>query len=134
MPGRLRRVAPFDQLSSEELIVAAGRASIARFRDGEVVLAQGSDDDNDYILLDGEIALTDAQGQTKIVAAGTSEATNVISPLRPSLYNVRAAGQVVCATLPREEVSILREHFENKEEMSIEDGVGRSIRDGQPGH
>ena len=121
MPGRLRRVVPFDQLSSEQLIVVAGRASIARFRDGQVVLAKGSDDDNDYFLLEGEVAITDAEGETRLIAGGTSEAANVISPLRPSLYDVRATGQVLCATLPRAEVSILREHFEDNDEMSIEE-------------
>ena len=121
MPGSLRRVAPFDQLTSEQLIVAAGRASLARFRDGDVVLEQGSNDDDDYILLDGKVALTDGNGATKTVAAGTLEATNIISPLRPSLYDVRASGLVVCAKLPRTEMSILREHVEYGDKMSLEE-------------
>lgn len=121
LPGRLRQVVPFDHLSSEQLIVVAGRASIARFQEGEVVIAQGSEDDNDYFLLEGEVAVTDGEGQTRLVVGGSEEATNVISPLRPSPYNVRAAGQVVCVTLARNDVTTIRDHFENTGEISIEE-------------
>ncbi len=42
MPGRLRPFAPFAQLSAEQLIVAAARTALKRFRDGDLVLSRGS--------------------------------------------------------------------------------------------
>ena len=82
MPGRLRTLAPFSGLPAEQLIVAAGRTSSDRFNDGEVVIALGADDESDYFLLDGKLLISDVDGKSKLVTAGSAEALNVIAPLR----------------------------------------------------
>lgn len=109
MPGRLRPFAPFAQLSAEQLIVAAGRTALKRFRDGDLVLARGSDDSCDYFLLDGNVVVLDSAGNSKRIASGSAEAVNPLAPLRPALFDVRALGPVLCAKMARGEVALLRE-------------------------
>lgn len=109
MPGRLRPFAPFAQLSAEQLIVAAGRTALKRFRDGDLVLARGSEDSCDYFLLDGNVVLLDPDGNSKMIASGSSEAANPLAPLRPALFDVRALGPVLCAKMARGEVALLRD-------------------------
>ena len=64
MPGRLRPFTPFAQLSAEQLIVAAGRTVMKRFRDGDLLLSRGSDDSSDYFLLDGNVVTLDIDGNS----------------------------------------------------------------------
>ncbi len=109
MPGRLRPFAPFAQLSAEQLIVAAGRTALKRFRDGDLVLARGSDDSCDYFLLDGNVVAFDPDGNSKLIASGSADAANPLAPLRPALFDVRALGPVLCAKMARGEVALLRE-------------------------
>jgi len=109
MPGRLRPFAPFAQLSAEQLIVAAGRTALKRFRDGDLVLTRGCEDGSDYFLLDGNVVLLDSDGNSKLIASGSSEAANALAPLRPALFDVRALGPVLCAKMARGEVALLRE-------------------------
>ena len=109
MPGRLRPFAPFAQLSAEQLIVAAGRTAMKRFRDGDLLLVRGSDDGCDYFLLDGNVVMLDGDGNSKLVASGSADAVNALAPLRPALFDVRALGPVLCAKMARGEVSLLRE-------------------------
>ena len=109
MPGRLRPFAPFALLSAEQLIVAAGRTALKRFRDGDLVLSRGSDDSCDYFLLDGNVVVLDPDGNSKLIASGSAEAANPLAPLRPALFDVRALGPVLCAKMPRGEVALLRE-------------------------
>ena len=109
MPGRLRPFAPFAQLSAEQLIVAAGRTAMKRFRDGDLLLVRGSDDGCDYFLLDGNVVMLDVDGNSKLVASGSADAVNALAPLRPALFDVRALGPVLCAKMARGEVSLLRE-------------------------
>lgn len=109
MPGRLRPFAPFAQLSAEQLIVAAGRTALKRFRDGDLVLARGSEDGCDYFLLDGNVVLLDSDGNSKMIASGSADAANPLAPLRPALFDVRALGPVLCAKMARGEVALLRE-------------------------
>ncbi len=121
IPGRLRALAPFSGLPAEQLIVAAGRASSDRFNDGEVVIALGADDESDYFLLDGKLLISDVDGKSKLVTAGSAEALNVIAPLRPSIYNVRASGLALCARIPRAEVAVLREQVERINQSSFKE-------------
>ncbi len=109
MPGRLRPFTPFAQLSAEQLIVAAGRTVMKRFRDGDLLLSRGSDDSCDYFLLDGNVVTLDVEGNSKLIACGSADALNALSPLRPALFDVRALGPVLCAKMERGEVSLLRE-------------------------
>jgi HD-like signal output (HDOD) protein len=109
MPGRLRPFAPFAQLSAEQLIVAAGRTVMKRFRDGDLVLSRGSDDSSDYFLLDGNVAMLDADGKSKVIASGSADALNALAQLRPAQFDVRALGPVLCAKMARGEVSLLRD-------------------------
>lgn len=115
MPGRLRPFSPFDKLSAEQLIVAAGRTALKRFRDNDLLLARGSEDASDYFLLDGNVALVDGDGNSRLLASGGPETVNALAPLRPSVYDVRAIGPVLCARISRAELAILR------------DGVRRAI-------
>lgn len=108
MPGRLRPFAPFNQLSAEQLIVAAGRTSLKRFRDSDLLLRRGSDDGCDYFLLDGNVVLIDADGNSRLIACGSANAVNALAPLRPCRYDVRALGPALCAKMARSEVAILR--------------------------
>lgn len=109
MPGRLRPFAPFAQLSAEQLIVAAARTALKRFRDGDLVLSRGSEDNCDYFLLDGNVVLLDSDGNSKMIASGSMDAANPLAPLRPALFDVRALGPVLCAKMARGEVALLRE-------------------------
>ena len=109
MPGRLRPFAPFAHLSAEQLIVAAGRTAMKRFRDGDLLLARGSEDSCDYFLLDGNVVILDVDGNSKLVASGSVDAVNALAPLRPALFDVRALGPVLCAKMARGEVSLLRD-------------------------
>ena len=109
MPGRLRPFAPFAHLSAEQLIVAAGRTAMKRFRDGDLLLARGSEDSCDYFLLDGNVVILDVDGNSKLVASGSADAVNALAPLRPALFDVRALGPVLCAKMARGEVSLLRD-------------------------
>ena len=121
MPGRLRPFAPFAQLSAEQLIVAAGRTVMKRFRDGDLVLSRGSDDTCDYFLLDGNVVMLDADGKSKVIASGSADALNALAPLRPALFDVRALGPVLCAKMARGEVSLLRESIRRVARVRIDE-------------
>lgn len=108
MPGRLRPFAPFGQLPADQLILAAGRTSLKRFRDGDVLLPRGSRDADDFFLLEGRVTLLDLDGNSRLIASGTPEAVNPLSPLRPSLFEVRALGPVACAKVARDDLEVLR--------------------------
>lgn len=109
MPGRLRDLRPFAELPSDQLIVAAARTRLKRFRDGDMVIARGSTDPDDYFLLDGNVVLQDVDGNTRLLASGSEGAQDALAPLRPSVYEVRALGPVSCARMARTEVAVLRE-------------------------
>ena len=109
VPGQLRVLAPFSGLPTEQLIVAAGRTSSDRFNDGEIVIALGAVDESDYFLLDGKLLISGIDGKSKLVMAGSAEALNVIVPLRPSIYGVRASGLTLCARISRADLAALRE-------------------------
>lgn len=126
MPGRLRPLSPFDRLSAEQLIVAAGRTTLKRFRDGDYVLTRGSDDDSDYFLIAGKVVLLDAEGNSKFIISGSTDASNALAATRPCLYHVRALGPVVCARMARAEVAILREHATRVPHMRSEEVSGDS--------
>ena len=121
MPGRLRPFAPFAQLSAEQLIVAAGRTVMKRFRDGDLLLSRGSDDSSDYFLLDGNVVTLDADGNSKLIACGSADALNALAPLRPALFDVRALGPVLCAKMARGEVSLLRESVRRVARIRIDE-------------
>ncbi len=115
MPGRLRLLALFGRLTAEQLIVIASRTQLKRFRDGDRVLTRGDSDAHDYFLLDGTVTICDADGNSRVVAGGTSQASDALAPLRPSMFEVRAIGPVVCAKMLRTEVALLREHARRTE-------------------
>ena len=121
MPGRLRPFAPFAKLSAEQLIVAAGRTAMKRFRDGDLVLARGADDSCDYFLLDGNVVLHDSEGKSKVIASGSADAANALAPLRPVRFDVRALGPVLCAKMARREVAILRDSIKRVPRMRIDE-------------
>ncbi len=121
MPGRLRPFAPFAQLSAEQLIVAAARTALKRFRDGDLVLSRGSEDNCDYFLLDGNVVLLDADGNSKMIASGSMDAANPLSALRPALFDVRALGPVLCAKMARAEVALLRESIKRVARVRAEE-------------
>ncbi|MGE3847098.1 MAG: HDOD domain-containing protein, partial [Gammaproteobacteria bacterium] len=109
MPGRLRPFAPFALLPTDQLILAAGRTLLKRFRDGDVLLPRGSRDAADYFLLEGRVLLLDPDGNSRLIASGTPDAANPVSPLRPSLFEVRALGPVACAKVARDDLEVLRD-------------------------
>ena len=121
MPGRLRPFAPFAQLSAEQLIVAAGRTVMKRFRDGDVLLSRGTDDSCDYFLLDGNVVTLDVDGNSKLIASGSADALNALAPLRPALFDVRALGPVLCAKMARGEVFLLRESVRRVARVRLEE-------------
>ena len=121
MPGRLRPFAPFAQLSAEQLIVAAARTALKRFRDGDLVLSRGSEDNCDYFLLDGNVVLLDSDGNSKMIASGSMDAANPLAPLRPALFDVRALGPVLCAKMARGEVALLRESIKRVARVRAEE-------------
>ncbi len=121
MPGRLRPFTPFAQLSAEQLIVAAARTALKRFRDGDLVLSRGSEDNCDYFLLDGNVVLLDSDGNSKMIASGSMDAANPLSPLRPALFDVRALGPVLCAKMARGEVALLRESIKRVARVRAEE-------------
>ena len=105
IPRQLRVLALFSGLPVEQLIVAAGRTSSDRFNDGEIAIALGAVDESDYFLLDGKFLISDIDGKSNLVTAGSAEALNVIAPLRPSIYGVRASGLTLCARIPRADLA-----------------------------
>lgn len=111
MPGRLRPLTLFSQLTAEQLIVIASRTQLKRFRDGDLLLSRGADDAHEYFLLDGNVTVSDADGNTRHIAGGTPAAASALAPLRPSPFEVRAIGPVVCARMLRTEVALLHEHM-----------------------
>lgn len=121
LPGRLRALAPFDELSAEQLIVAAGRAELVRYPDGGRVLTRGTDDPDDYFLLEGAVVMATSEGDETVIGAGEPAARSAIAAMRPSLYDVRAKGRVVCARMPRVEVALLRGMLTTEDELSLEE-------------
>ena len=121
MPGQLRVLAPFRGLPAEQLIVAAGRTSSDRFNDGEIAIALGAVDGSDYFLLDGKFLISDIDGKSNLVTAGSAEALNVIAPLRPSIYGVRASGLTLWARIPRADLAALHEQVERVNQTSLKE-------------
>ena len=119
MPGRLRKFAPFDQLGSDQLILAAGRASLEHFRDSTAVVNCGANDPFDYFLLNGKLMLTDIDGNSQVIESDTGAASSAVATVRPSLYDVAAEGGVVCIKILRTEVDVFRDQLRRVNQANV---------------
>lgn len=108
LPGKLRAIAPFAGLESEHLIVAAGRMGLIGLTDGDTLLRRGANDPQDYFLLEGKVELIDCDGERRLIEAGSASAGERLAGNRPSLYEVRAQGRAVCASMDRDDVALLQ--------------------------
>jgi len=119
-PGQLRAYTPFASFTPESLIVAAGQVETLELTAGERILGLGADDPNDYYLVNGELLLTDPDGGQRTVTMGDPDAARAIAPLRPSVYEVTAAGYARCFAIPRFVVEILAQTLPD-EGATVED-------------
>ena len=119
MPGRLRKFAPFDQLGSDQLILAAGRASLEHFRNSTAVVNCGANDPFDYFLLNGKLMLTDIDGNSQVIESDTGAASSAVATVRPSLYDVAAEGGVVCIKILRTDVDVFRDQLRRVNQAKV---------------
>ena len=114
-PGVLKPFMPFHEMPPEYVIVAAKFADTLKAKDGEVILEKNSEDTFDYFLVDGELKLIDIYDQASNLRAKTPHALKPLPQLRPSAYDVIAAGDATLIRIPQTVIARVRAEAPEKE-------------------
>lgn len=87
-PARLLRFSLFQQLEPQDLDDLAANATVEEVGQGRCVLAQGSDDQRQFFLLEGEVQLDSDLSESRVLRSGTAEAAFPLAHLRPASYSI----------------------------------------------
>ena len=93
-PQVLSSFSPFTALTEDELIVLASMLEVHKLSPGQILFQQGENSDKDYLLLDGNLTLTAADGVERLLTKGSEKARGAIAALRPFQYTAAAVDQV----------------------------------------
>jgi len=87
----LRSFTPLDSLKRENLTALAKKTQLMRLDTGKLLFREGDSAKRTFYLISGSVTLTDREGKTKLITAGTNEARDPIAPMLPRRYSARAA-------------------------------------------
>ncbi len=90
----LRRLRPLTMFTDEQLRSLARKLEIRNAQKGDELIRIGNAEEFSLFVLQGEIRLSARDGNKKSVRFNADEELNPVAQLRPSLYDVHAAGPV----------------------------------------
>ncbi len=93
-PEILRQFLPFQGLDAAQLEMLAKSVEIEHASPGTLLLQRGSQDDNSFFLLDGQLQLKAEDGRISEVTSESQSARNPIAQLQPRRYDVVAVTPV----------------------------------------
>ena len=125
-PGRLRQLAPFDEMPAEYGIIAAPHAKLVKLEGGQQLMRRGQLDTNDYYLLKGEVTIEDTYCNRKVLMGGTAESLQPLPQLRPCAYDVVAIEACLVLLISQDVVKRVREEAPERD-VAIEDDVSLDI-------
>jgi CRP-like cAMP-binding protein len=97
----LAQLIPLSELSGDALAQAAGLASSITLESGRVLFRKGADDDRNFYLLAGELALDSEDNSAPLlVKAGSETARHPLSRLKPRAYTGIARTPCRVASFP----------------------------------
>ncbi len=90
----LRRLRPLQQFSDEQLQSLANQLSVQSAKKKKVLIELGCSDDFSLYVLQGDISITARDGAVKSLSFHPQDELNPVAQLRPSMFQVTAAGPV----------------------------------------
>jgi HD-like signal output (HDOD) protein len=90
----LRRLRPLQQFTDEQLQSLANQLSVQTAKKKQVLIELGSSEEFSLYVLQGNVNLTARDGAVKSLTFGEQDELNPIAQLRPSMFEVTAAGAV----------------------------------------
>jgi len=90
----LRAFTPLDGLKRENLTALAKKTQINDLEPGQVLFREGDREKRTFYLLSGKLELTDRNGASKVIEAGSSGTRNPLVPVLPRRYTAKAATPV----------------------------------------
>lgn len=85
---------PLDSLKRENLAALAKKTQIKDLQSGQILFKEGDREQRTYYLLTGNIKLSNKNGDTKVIEAGTNGARSPLIPVLPRLYTATADSTV----------------------------------------
>ncbi len=90
----LKAFTPLDGLKRENLTALAKKTQINELEPGQVLFKEGDREKRTFYLLAGKLELTDRNGASKFIEAGSTGTRNPLVPMLPRRYTVTAASAV----------------------------------------
>ena len=118
-PEILRRFAPLQDLSEEQLLNLSSAVAIEQAPAGRLLIKQGSQEEYSFFLVDGHIRLRAADGKISDLRQDDPAASNPISQLLPRHYDVISVSNVRFLRIRREQLNEIRQGGINKEAEGI---------------
>lgn len=113
----LRRLRPLSQFNDEQLQSLANRLNVWSARKNEILIERGCSEEFSLFVLKGDITTTAADGKTNELSFSEDEELNPVAQLRPSVYEVHAAGFIQYLKIDKQ----LLTEFANQTESGTED-------------
>lgn len=102
----LRTLSPLSGLSADRLDELASKSELEKWPAGRLLFRKGDDDRRLLYLLEGEVELV-ADNTTRVLAAGSAEATAPVSKLQPHRFTARAKTAVKVLVIDRDLFDLL---------------------------
>ena len=115
----LRKHSPFDDLDDVFLQTVAAGIKIKTAEPGFCLFKQGDEDDQEYYLINGEIALTATDGQHSTISSKTGRHRFPIARLRPRMFTASANNTIHYFTVHSEVLKKLQSSLSNKEDEAL---------------
>ena len=90
----LRRLRPLQQFTDEQLQTLANQLSVQNAKKKQVLIELGCSDEFSLYVLQGDVKMTARDGAVKNLSFAAQDELNPIAQLRPSMFEVAAAGAV----------------------------------------
>jgi len=90
----LRWFTPLDGLKRENLTALAKKTQVKKLTAGKLLFREGDREKLTVYLLSGSLELSDKEGNSKALEAGSDEARGPIAPMLPRRYNAKAVNEV----------------------------------------
>jgi CRP-like cAMP-binding protein len=90
----LRRFSPLDGLKRENIAALSKKTTVRQLESGQRLFKIGDSEKRTFYLLSGAVELSDAEGNTRVIRAGSEDARNPLGPMLPRRFNTKAVDEV----------------------------------------
>ena len=90
----LRAFSPLDGLKRANLLALAKKTEVHSLKSGQTLFRLGDTTKKTFYLMEGQLQLTNSEGATLTLDAGSEQARNPVAPILPRRYDVKALEDV----------------------------------------